>query len=123
MEPTAWAAIGAIVVAFINTITQLIIRGRDNVGVRLQKIEEKQQLTNRAIMTNLKLQLQRAHDEQHDRVLSPEQRWSPQHDQTFREGYAIYKELGGNGIIDSLKVDMDRWREANAGAEFVSGRG
>lgn len=123
MDPTGWAALGAIVVALINTATQLVIRGRDNVGVRLQKIEAKQQLTNRGIMTNLKLQLQRAHDEQRNRVSDPEQKWSPQHDQTFREGYAIYKELGGNGIIDSLKVDMDRWREANAGAEFVTGRG
>lgn len=124
-----WAFAGAVVVAMITTGSNLIISKRDKVATRLKTIEdaqvataEKVDLGNKGTMTTLKIQLQQTHEKQQTRIRSSSQKWSTELDQVFREAYAIYKNLNGNGIVDRLKKDMDIWRDRYAGDVYDDGK-
>lgn len=124
-----WAFAGAVVVALITTAGNLRISKRDKVASRLKAIEdaqvetnEKVDLGNKGTMTTLKIQLQQTHEKQQSRIHSSSQKWSPELDQVFREAYAIYKNLSGNGIVDRLKKDMDIWRDRYAGDVYDDGK-
>lgn len=123
-----WAFAGAVVVALITTMSNLIVTKRDKVTDRLKKIEGNQvilgakvDLGNRGTMTSLKIQLQQTYEYQQQRVKSRTDKWSPELDQVFREAYVIYKNLEGNGIVDRLKLDMDIWRDKYAGDVYDGG--
>lgn len=116
-------------VAMITTGSNLIISKRDKVATRLKTIEdaqvataEKVDLGNKGTMTTLKIQLQQTHEKQQTRIRSSSQKWSTELDQVFREAYAIYKNLNGNGIVDRLKKDMDIWRDRYAGDVYDDGK-
>lgn len=124
-----WAFAGAVVVALITTAGNLRISKRDKVASRLKAIEdaqvetnEKVDLGNKGTMTTLKIQLQQTHEKQQARVHSASQKWSSELDQVFREAYAIYKNLNGNGIVDCLKKDMDIWRARFTGDVYDDGK-
>ena len=67
------------------------------------------------IKASLKPQLQQLHDKQSHAIASKSTFWSEHTDRLFNEVYVEYKALGGNGIIDTIKADMDIWRQKYAG--------
>lgn len=112
----------AVTVALINNVFASRQRKKDNIAGRMSAIEDNQlelvdkvELNNKGTMTGLKIQLQATYDKQRRKVSSRNDHWSPDLDQVFREAYKSYKDLGGNGIIDRLKGDMDIWRDKYAG--------
>lgn len=116
----------AVVVALINNIFTSRHRKKDNIIGRMNNIEdsqnklgEKLDLGNKGTMTGLKIQLQETYEKQYCRISSKSSKWSSDLDQVFREAYKAYKDLGGNGIVDRIKVDMDIWRDKYAGDSFI----
>ena len=67
------------------------------------------------IKASLKPQLQQLHDKQSHSIAGKSTSWSEHTDRLFNEVYIEYKALGGNGIIDTIKADMDIWRQKYAG--------
>ena len=115
------AALSAVIVSVVNNIFMMLARKKDDISGRLLRVEEagdmlndKIDLNNRGTMTTLKFQLKDMHDNQFNKVSSPKSKWSYDIDRVFREAYVVYKDLGGNGIIDKIKDDMDIWRDENA---------
>lgn len=95
-------------------------RKKDNLIGRMDSIEAKLDTGNKGTMTGLKIQLQETHEKQRKRVENRKKSdWSPILDQVFREAYCAYKNLGGNGIIDRLKQDMDIWRDSHANDIYI----
>lgn len=105
----------AVMVALINNMFTTRQRKKDNIVGRMQAIETKLDTGNRGTMTGLKIQLQETYEKQRKKVENRKHSdWSPILDQVFREAYCAYKNLGGNGIIDRFKQDMDIWRDSHA---------
>lgn len=91
----------------------------NNIEDSQNKLGEKLDLGNKGTMTGLKIQLQETYEKQYCRISSKSSKWSSDLDQVFREAYKAYKDLGGNGIVDRIKVDMDIWRDKYAGDSFI----
>lgn len=72
----------------------------------------------------LKANLLRLYEEEHSCVVGLQKNrtgkraWCQDKDEVFREVYKAYKNLNGNGIIDTLMGDMDIWRDRYAQSEF-----
>lgn len=116
----------AITVALINNLFTIRHRKKDNILGRIIGIETNQDklgnkidLGNKGTMTGLKIQLQETYEKQYCRISSKNTKWSSDLDQVFREAYKAYKDLGGNGIVDRIKADMDIWRDKYAGDSFI----
>lgn len=82
-------------------------------GYKAQK--ETLDVLKNGIKVSLKLQLQQLHDKQSYAIASKSTFWSEHIDRLFNEVYIEYKALGGNGTTDTIKADMDIWRQKYAG--------
>lgn len=107
---------GAVLVALVTTIGNIYVRKKDNVASRLSNIDNKLDLIGKGTQQSLKSDLQTLHDRQHTAVNGS--KWNKDIDIIFIDTYKSYKDLGGNGVIDRLKNDVDLWRNRYADGEY-----
>lgn len=122
---------GVVIVAILGILGKWLADRRKEKSTKLDLILETSQDTNHKVglisvgtKEALKANLLRLYEEQHACVKgqqvnrSGKKAWCRDKDEVFREVYKAYKNLHGNGIVDSLLHDMDVWREKFAETEF-----
>lgn len=122
---------GVVFVAILGIVGKWLSDRRKEKTTKLDLILSTSQDTNHKVdlisvgtKEALKTNLLRIYEEEHLCVTGQlknragKKAWCRDKDEVFREVYKAYKNLQGNGIIDSLLHDMDIWRDKFAENEF-----
>lgn len=122
---------GVVLVAILGIVGKWLADRRKDKKTKLDLILETAQDTNYKVglisigtKEALKANLLRLYEEEHACVTGQlknragKKAWCRDKDEVFREVYKAYRNLHGNGIVDSLLHDMDIWREKYAETEF-----
>lgn len=122
---------GVVLVSLIGLYGKWTSDKRKDRTAKLDLILETSQDTNHKVdlisagtKEALKANLLRLYEEEHACIIGQlenhagKKAWCRDKDEVFREVYKAYKNLQGNGIVDTLLHDMDIWREKYAETEF-----
>jgi hypothetical protein len=128
--PQVAAIVGttSVIVALIGAFAPKLINRKktnnEDILSAIKEVDTKVDVLGDSTREALKANLLRIYEEEHECVQGVRKNrlgkneWCADKDLVFREVYRAYKNLHGNGIIDSLKKDMDIWRDLYATNEY-----